>query len=51
MLERTGPDNFLKHVVGRGYYDGCKRIDQEVDLEVYIHIGEVNGEFYQILAW
>lgn len=50
MLERTGPDNFLKHVVGRGYYDGCKRIDQEVDLEVYIHIGEVNGEFYQILS-
>lgn len=29
--------NFVKDVKGRGYYDGCKTVDQELDLEFYIH--------------
>lgn len=45
-LLREGQNNFVQRIAGQGYYDGCKRIDQELDLEIYIHIVEVNGEKY-----
>jgi hypothetical protein len=38
MLIRQGnEENFVKDIANKGYYDGCKTIDQEVDLELYIH--------------
>lgn len=38
MLIRQGnEDNFVKDIANKGYYDSCKTIDQEVDLELYIH--------------
>lgn len=45
-VERGEPKNFVKHVTGRGYYDGCSRLEQELDLEISLHIVEVNGEKY-----
>lgn len=46
MLLRNGQSNFVQQIANKGYYDGCKRIDQEVDCEVYLHIVETNGSFY-----
>lgn len=38
MLIRQGnEENFVKDIANKGYYDSCKTIDQEVDLELYIH--------------
>lgn len=38
MKIREGAEDFLKEIVGKGYYDSCRTIDQEVDMEIYIHI-------------
>lgn len=45
-LVRMGVDNFVKEIANKGYYDGCKTIDQEVDMEIYIHIVKINGESF-----
>ena len=45
-LLRQGVDDFVKEVANKGYWDSCKAIDQEVDLEIIIHIEKVNGESY-----
>lgn len=39
QLLRSGvtPENFVKEIANKGYWDGCRVIDQEVDLEIYIH--------------
>lgn len=42
-LVRGGVENFVQEIANKGYYDGCRTIDQEVDLELYIHIVKVNG--------
>lgn len=46
MLVRQGVNEFVKEIANKGYYDGCRTIDQEVDMEIYIHIEKVNGESY-----
>lgn len=40
MLVRNGiPEHTLvKDVAEKGYYDGCKSIDQDIDLELFIHL-------------
>jgi hypothetical protein len=39
MLIRQGnEETFVKDIANKGYYDSCKTIDQEVDLEIYVHI-------------
>ena len=45
-LIRMGTENFVQEIANKGYYDGCRRIDQEVDMEIYIHIVKVNDESY-----
>lgn len=42
-LVRQGVENFVQEIANKGYYDSCRTIDQEVDLEYYIHIVKVNG--------
>ena len=38
MLIRMGnEESFVRDIANKGYYDGCKTLDQEVDLELYIH--------------
>lgn len=44
QLVREGNTNFVQTIANKGYYAGCKQIDQEVDLELYIHIEVVNGK-------
>lgn len=29
------------HTANRGYYEGCKRIHNEIDTEVFVHITEI----------
>lgn len=45
-VERGEPRNFVKQVTGRGFYDGCSRLEQEIDLEISLHIVEFNNEKY-----
>jgi hypothetical protein len=45
MLIRQGnEENFVKDIANKGYWDSCKTIDQEVDLELYIHIVKADGK-------
>ena len=44
MLIRGGmEEKFVQEVANKGYYDGCKTIDQEVDMELYFHIVKEDG--------
>jgi len=45
-LFRQGMDNFVQEVGGKGYYDGCTTIDQEVDYEMVQHIVRIGNEAY-----
>lgn len=49
MLVRQGHDDVVKEIANKGFYDGCRTLDQEVDLEVYIHIVKVGGRSYLTL--
>jgi hypothetical protein len=44
QLVRDGKMDFVKEIANKGYYAGSRQIDQEVDLELYIHIEIVNGQ-------
>lgn len=44
MLIRNGVSNFVQEIANKGYYDGCKTIDQEVDMEILIHIEIIPGK-------
>lgn len=46
QLIRDGRNNFVQEIAEKGYYDGCKRLDQEVDWELYIHIEIIDGVSY-----
>ncbi len=46
MLIRDGRSDFVKELPGKGYYDGCRTIDNEVDGELFIHIEKMNGRAY-----
>jgi hypothetical protein len=48
QLLRTGipEDQFVKVINEKGYYSGCKQLDQEIDLELYIHLFKHNKETY-----
>lgn len=38
--------NFVKEVAEKGYTEGSKQLDQEVDLEIYIHLFSQNKKWY-----
>lgn len=46
QLVRGNVEDLVKEVAGKGYYDGCTTIDQEVDVEMYIHKVKVHGDWY-----
>lgn len=46
QLIRDGHQDFVKQIAEKGYWDGSKRLDQEVDLEIYIHIEKLNKKSY-----
>lgn len=45
-LKRQGVNCFVKEIANKSYWDSCKTIDQEVDLEILLDITKVtkNGE-------
>ena len=48
-LVRNGVEDFVKEIANKGYYDGCKTLDQEVDMEIYIHIEKHDGKSWLTL--
>ena len=36
-------EKFVQEIQGKGYFSGSKQLDQEVDLEIYIHIVKMNN--------
>jgi len=46
MLIREGRTDFVKAIANKGYWDGSKRLDQEVDLELYQNIERKDGVAY-----
>lgn len=49
QLVRNGSSDFVKEIANKGYYDSAKGIDQEVDLEIGIHI-EKPGDGHSYLT-
>ena len=47
QLIRDGNTDFVKKMPGGGYYTGCKSVDNEVDIEIFIHIEKLNGRAFQ----
>ena len=47
-LVRSGVNDFhfVKEVAGKGYYAGSGQLDQEVDLEIYLHIAKYQKNSY-----
>lgn len=45
-LLRNGVDDFVKEIANKGFWDSCKTIDQEVDMEILIHIVKLDGKSY-----
>lgn len=38
--------NFLHEIAEKGYWEGCRSLDTEIDLELYIHLFKHNKETY-----
>jgi hypothetical protein len=49
QLIRDERQDFVKQVLGKGYFAGSKQIDQEVDGELYLHIEKFNKKAYLTL--
>lgn len=48
--KRVNPTGFLQQLPGKGYYEGCSKIDTEVDFEGYTNKQTVvNGSFQEFL--
>lgn len=50
-LKRINPDNYLAELPGKGYYEGCRKIDTEVDFEGYLNKRTVNNGTYLEVLW
>lgn len=48
-VARATPNGFVKMLPNGGYYDGCKSLDAEIDLEIFQHIEKSNGHSYLTL--
>lgn len=46
QLTRENVEDFVKLVANKGYYDGCRRLGQEPDIEFMIHNAEIQGIKY-----
>ena len=46
IRDNIPPEDFVKQVANKGYYDGCRRLGQEPDLEFFFHIVKVSGKYY-----
>lgn len=46
QLQRENTEDFVQVVANKGYYDGCRRLGQEPDLELFHHIIKRKGKAY-----
>jgi hypothetical protein len=46
QLVRDGHQDFVKKLIGRGYFSGSKQLDQEVDGIFYMHIEKLNKQSF-----
>jgi hypothetical protein len=46
QMIRDGRQDFVKEIAEKGYWDKCRTIDNEVDIELYIHIEKLNKASY-----
>lgn len=42
-IYRLNPDNFIREIAGKNYYDGSARVGQEPEIEICIHIEKRGG--------
>lgn len=49
QLQRDNTEDFVQMVANKGYYDGCRRLGQEPDLEIFHHIIRRKGKAYLAL--
>lgn len=49
LVREGSSTEFVKEIANKGYYAGSSQIDQEVDLEIYMHIVKFNGESWLTL--
>lgn len=50
-LARQFPDDYLKRLQGKGYYEGCKKLDTEFDYEYMVAKTKHSGEWWQEVNW
>jgi hypothetical protein len=48
---RMYPDDYLARLVGKGYYEGCKKLDTEFDFEYFIAKRVHAGVTWQEVQW
>jgi len=46
QMTRDNVNDLVRAIANKGYYDGCRRLGQEPDLEVMIHLVKVNGKTF-----
>lgn len=50
-LARQFPEDYLKRLQGKGYYEGCKKLDTEFDYEYMVAKTKHSGEWWQEVNW
>lgn len=50
-LKRLYDKNYLDHVIGKGYTEGCRKIDNEVDGESYGNKVTARGDTFLEIGW
>lgn len=50
-LARQYPDDYIKKLPGKGYYEGCKKLDTEFDFEYMVAKTVAGGETWQEVQW
>ena len=40
------PGDFVREIANKGYWDSCSTIDQEVDMEIYVHLVRIGNDTY-----
>lgn len=50
-LARQFPEDYLKRLPGKGYYEGCKKLDTEFDYEYMVAKTQHSGAWWQEVCW
>lgn len=51
LLGKLKDKSFVRDIVGRGLYLGCRSLDNEIDLEMNIHLYEFEGKTFFTVGW